>query len=95
MDMFPALEISADMKKRAFYVLDTQRRGKGMVYVPANQLIDLCLAFESAAKGEVENLEYSLKVQRERADKAQGILDAIAAISSPDGNVWNLATTFI
>lgn len=60
--MFPALEIAKEFKALGFSRLDAKRTGLGMVQVNANKLIDLCLAFESAAEGKVENLEYSLTV---------------------------------
>lgn len=60
--MFPALEIAKEFKALGFTRLDAKRLGSGMVQVNANKLIDLCLAFEAAAAGDVENLEYSLNV---------------------------------
>ncbi len=69
--MIPALDIAKEFKRIGFHRLDTQRRGQGMVQVNANQLIDLCLAFESAAEGDISNLEYSLKVSRQQIDQQQ------------------------
>ena len=95
--MFSALGIAADMKKEAFYVLDTQKRGKGMVYVNANQLIDLCLAFECASKGDVENLEFSLKVQQDIINDARERLNHIAwlTVDSPESEVYKIASEYL
>ena len=72
--MFPALEIAKEFKAIGFEKLDARRVGNGMVKVNANRLIDLCLAFESAAAGDVENLEYGLNVsQRIIAEKDKEI----------------------
>ena len=90
--MFPALHIAADLKKQAFARLDQGRGGKPkMLYVDANLLIDLCLAFESAAEGDVSNLEYSIKVLFEDKQKLLKVLDKIAELSDCDSEVYTLA----
>ena len=89
--MFPALDIASDMKKAAFYVLDTQRRGKGKVWVDANQLINLCLAFESAAEGKVDNLEFIIAQQRETIAEAQRRFSMIADLADVDGEIFDIA----
>lgn len=92
--MYSALHIAEDMKKKAFHLLDTQKRGKGMVSVDANRLIDLCLAFEHAAKGDVENLEFSLKVQQEIINDARERLNHIAwlTVDNPESEVYKIAS---
>ena len=69
--LFPALHIAKEFKQKGFDRLDTSRRGVGSVWVDANQLIDLCLAFECAAEGDVSNLEYSLSACQKSIDKLE------------------------
>ena len=90
--MFPALHIAESFKKQAFARLDQGKGGKQkMLYVDANLLIDLCLAFESAAEGDVSNLEYCLKVLSEDKQKLMSSLDKIAEKSHVDSEIWELA----
>lgn len=89
--MFPALEIASDMKKAAFYVLDNQRRGQGKVWVDANRLINLCLAFESAAEGKVDNLEFIIAQQKALLAEAQRRLGEIAALAEVDSQIFDIA----
>lgn len=78
--MFPALHIAKEFKEKGFARLDSSRRGTGSVWVDANELIDLCLAFEDAAKGEVTNLEYCLKVSQEELEKLRSELGKLKDI---------------
>lgn len=90
--MFPAKEIAEKFKAQAFARLDQGKGGKPkMLYVEANPLIDLCLAYECAAEGDVSNLEYSLKVLMEDKQKLMSILDKIAEKSHVDSEIWELA----
>lgn len=90
--MFPALHIAADLKKQAFARLDQGRGGKPkMLQVDANLLIDLCLAFESAAEGDVQNLEYIIKVLSEDKKKLQDVLERISDHVGVDSPVWDMA----
>ena len=89
--MYPAIDLSARLKAKAFHTLETQTRGKGMVWVSANELINLCLAFEAAAEGRVDNLEYSIKVLAEQLEKARQRLNQIANLSDADGEVFEIA----
>lgn len=67
--MFPALDIAKEFKRIGFQRLDAKRLGQGMVQVNANKLIDLCLAFECAAEGDVSNLEHSLDVANKEIEE--------------------------
>lgn len=89
--MFPALDIASDMKKAAFHVLDNQRRGKGKVWVDANQLINLCLAFESAAEGKVDNLEFIIAQQAAMIAEAQRRFRVIAGLADVDSEIFDIA----
>ena len=88
--MFPALKIAADMKQEALAVLD-RSRNCGRVTVNANQLVDLCIAFECAAKGDVSNLEYIIERLGEDLAKAERKLSAIVGISEIDSEIYNIA----
>lgn len=89
--MFPALDIAKELKSQAFHRLDTQRRGQGKVWVDANRLIDLCLAFEAAAEGRVDNLEHIIKTQGEIIDEARKRLNQIAELTSPHSEAFRIA----
>lgn len=92
--MFAAKEISDDFKAQAFYRLDQGKGGKPkMLYVDANKLIDLCLAYECAAVGDVSNLEYSLKVLGEDKQKLMNVLDKIAQLSDINSEIYKLIAT--
>lgn len=39
-------ELAKTLKKAAFQALDNTKRGEGAVVVPANALIDMCLAYQ-------------------------------------------------
>jgi hypothetical protein len=91
--MFPAKEIADTFKAQAFARLDQGKGGKPkMLYVDANLLIDLCLAYESAAEGDVSNLEYIIKVLSEDKQKLMEALDKISDKVHVDSDIWELAT---
>lgn len=92
--MFAMLEKAGNLKKVAFAKLD---RGHKSVSVEPNLLIDIILAFESAAKGDTENLNYSLKVAHEMIQRYESILSQIADKLDPEQNeeLWNLAITYV
>ena len=89
--MIPALEIAEKFKKQAFARLDQGKGGSKMLHVEANLLIDLCLAFECAAEGDVANLEYSLKVLMEDKQKLMTALDKIAEKVHVDSEIYEIA----
>lgn len=90
--MLTAKDIAEEFKAQAFARLDQGKGGKPKkLYVEANPLIDLCLAYECAAVGDTENLEYSLKVLMEDKQKLMAALDKIADKVHVDSEIWGLA----
>jgi hypothetical protein len=90
--MFAMLEEAAELKKIAFAKLDRGHKG---VTVNPNLLIDIILAYESAAVGDTENLNYSLKVKSEQVEKYRLLMGQIADNVHPDSEVWELAMTYV
>jgi len=84
-----ALEKAQRLKKEAFAALDRSKRGT-TVRVDYNDLIDVCLAFEEAAKGKYENLEFSNALNYERYYQMTRILARIADHAVPDSEIWDL-----
>jgi len=90
--MVPAKEIAEQFKKEAFFRLDHSKGSKPkMIYVDANKLIDLCLAYKCAAVGDVSNLEYSLKVLYESKEKLLQAMNDISVIVDVESIVYELA----
>ena len=84
-----ALEKAQRLKKQAFAALDRSRRGT-TVRVDYNDLIDVCIAFEEAASGDYENLEFSNAINFERYRQATRILSRIADLAEVDSEIWKL-----
>lgn len=90
--MFAMLTKAREIKKQAFGLLDQNKR---KMNVDINLLIDIILAYESASVGDTENLNYSLDVANQMITKYRQLMDGIAEKASPEGEIWNLATTYI
>lgn len=92
--MYQMLEEAEKLKKIAFAKLD---RGHKCVTVEPNLLIDIILAYESAAKGDTENLNYSLKVANEMIETYRSLMDQIANKLDPDRDedIWKLTMTYV
>lgn len=84
-----ALEKAQRLKKEAFAALDRSKRGT-TVRVDYNDLIDVCLAFENAAKGDYEDLEFSAALAHEQYRQMTRILSRIADLAVPDSEIWDL-----
>jgi hypothetical protein len=84
-----ALEKAARLKKEAFAALDRSKKGT-TVRVDYNDLIDVCLAFEEAAKGDYSNLEYSSEINHQRYQGLSKILSRIIDHAVPDCEIWEL-----
>jgi len=84
-----ALEKAQRLKKEAFAALDRSKRGT-TVRVDYNDLIDVCLAFEQAAKGKYEDLEYSNEINYQRYLGLSKILSRITDHAVPDSEIWKL-----
>ena len=84
-----ALEKANRLKKEAFRALDRSKKGT-TVQVDFNDLIDVCLAFEEAASGEYENLEFSAALAHEQYRQTTRILNRISDIAQPDSEIWKL-----
>lgn len=84
-----ALEKAQRLKKEAFAALDRSKKGT-TVRVDFNDLIDVCLALEEAAKGDYENLEFSSLLNYERYYQMTRIVSRIADHAVPDSEIWNL-----
>lgn len=84
-----ALEKAHRLKKQAFVALDRSKTGS-TVRVDYNELIDVCLAFEEAAKGDTENLEFANALLSEQVHQFRRILDRIADNVPVDSPAWKL-----
>lgn len=84
-----ALEKAARLKKQAFAALDRSTFST-VVRVDFNELIDVCIAFEEAASGDYENLEFSAALAHEQYRQMKRILSRIADLTTPDSAIWKL-----
>lgn len=84
-----ALEKAQRLKKQAFAALDRSKKGT-TVRVDFNELIDVCLALEEAAKGDYENLEFSALLNYERYYQMTRIVSRISDHAVPDSEIWKL-----
>lgn len=90
--MIAMLEQAQELKKEAFSKLD---RNNKKISVDLNLLIDIILAYESAAEGDTENLNYALKVAHQSIDKYEELLSQIADCVEVDSKAWQLAHTWV
>lgn len=84
-----ALETAHKLKKQAFHALDTSRRGT-TVRVDYNELINVCLALEEAAKGDYENIEFGRALAEAQVDAYRRIISQIADHARVDSEIWRL-----
>lgn len=85
------VEFAARMYRYGFRALDATKRGEATLVIPANNAIDVAIAYQAAREGNTADLEWSLAVQAAIATQAQKLLDEIAELAEVDSKIWDLA----
>lgn len=90
--MYAMLDKARELKKECFHKSDM---GHKKISLDLNLVIDIILAYEHAAIGDTENLNYSLEVAHAKNQKYYRLMNEIASRVDCDSEVWELAMAHV
>lgn len=94
MSLIATAQEIADLKRASFAKLDSASKPNPMMQVSASQLISVCIAFEQAATGNYETLEYNNELMRKEINAMRDAFTEITKLQSYGSDVYQIAEKF-